>query len=538
MIIGYVSDERFVALEGVVVEITAELTETGGSTPMCVVARSTPSGSIHADVGPGRYAVILAKDGFGTKRATVTVGGPEVHQFRLLADGLLGYMWPKSVRSGERSEFRVHSTEPYKLELWRYGATRELVRHIGWYDEHGPRATMQITPDGDYSRTGVHWNAVGYSAPHFLQFIEAPERSGLYYLHATTESGKFFGWPWIVAPAEPNHDVAVLASNINWNAYNNFGGRSNYANMAALPEFPIVNSRQDLSRYVNPNHVFYTEESYAPLAFERPEPLNSIPLGDTLTSPIEGRSASHLAAAEWHLLGWMEQQGIGFDLYAETQLDAEELDLDRYQILVLNTHPEYWTAKMYHKVALWVRTRGGRLMYLGGNGLNCEVTLTDDGAMIARNGSYGNAGKMTELGLDSRFHIYNESEASLLGVAYSESGGMTGAPYRTVAADHWIFAGTGLQAGDLFGTESLHMRCPGGASGHETDKITPQSPEGLVVLAKGTNPDGGGGEIVTYTTASGGAVFSVGSITWTSAITIDDIVARITANVFERFLTA
>lgn len=530
MIVGYVSDERFVALNGVTVEIS------GDGRAADLVVTSTPSGAIHADVSPGTYDVILVKDGYGSKRSSVEVGGADVHQFRLLSDGLLGYMWPKSVRSGGRSEFRVHSTEPYKLELWRYGATRELVRHIGWYDEHGPRATMQITPDGDYSQTGVNWNAVGYSAPHFLQFVEAPEPSGLYYLHATTESGTFFGWPWIVAPAEPRHDVAVLASDINWNAYNNFGGRSNYANMSRLPDLPIVNSRQDLARYVNPDHVFYTEDTYAPLSFERPEPLNSIPLGDTLTSPIEGRSASHLAAAEWRLLGWMEQQGIEFDLYAETQLDAGELELDRYKVLVLNAHPEYWTAKMYSQVASWVRERGGRLMYLGGNGLNCEVMLTDDGAMVARNGAYGNAGKMTELGLDSRFHIYNESEASLLGVAYSESGGMTGAPYCTIAADHWIFDGTGLQAGDLFGEESLHMRCPGGASGHETDKITPQSPKGLQVLAKGTNPDGGGGEIVTYTTESGGAVFSVGSIIWPSAITIDDTVARITSNVFERFL--
>jgi hypothetical protein len=30
---------------------------------------------------------------------------------------------------------------------------------LGWFDEHGPSAVMQVTPDGDYSRTGfVLWN--------------------------------------------------------------------------------------------------------------------------------------------------------------------------------------------------------------------------------------------------------------------------------------------------------------------------------------------------------------------------------------------
>ena len=38
---------------------------------------------------------------------------------RLLSDGLLGYAWPKYVRSGEQSEFRVHAVEQYKLALWR-----------------------------------------------------------------------------------------------------------------------------------------------------------------------------------------------------------------------------------------------------------------------------------------------------------------------------------------------------------------------------------------------------------------------------------
>ena len=42
-------------------------------------------------------------------------------QFRLLSDGLLGYMWPKWIRAGERSEIRIHSTEQCQLTLWRYG---------------------------------------------------------------------------------------------------------------------------------------------------------------------------------------------------------------------------------------------------------------------------------------------------------------------------------------------------------------------------------------------------------------------------------
>ena len=126
---------------------------------------------------------------------------------------------------------------------------------------------------------------------------------------------------------------------------------------------------------------------------------------------------------------------------------------------------------------------------------------------------------------------------NLLGVVFSETGIMTAAPYRVLKADHWAFEGTNLKDGDLFGQSSLHMRCPGGASGHETDKVSPSSPVNVIRLAKGTNVDHGGAELVYYETASGGAVFSAGSIAWPSAILIDECVSRITANVLNKFLS-
>ncbi|MCS7290610.1 MAG: hypothetical protein NZ699_15885 [Roseiflexus sp.] len=91
------------------------------------------------------------------------------------------------------------------------------------------------------------------------------------------------------------------------------------------------------------------------------------------------------------------------------------------------------------------------------------------------------------------------------------------------------------QNGDIFGTESLHERCPGGASGHETDKTSASSPAGTVLLAKGLNPDDGGAEMVYYATTSSGAVFSVGSITWPLALLVDSHVSRITSHVIRRF---
>jgi len=528
-LVGYVSDERYVALADVLLEF---IDGSGQSWE----ARSRASGAVHVDLPTGEYKVVLQKPGFGAKFSRIAIPGTEPHQFRLLADELLGYAWPKWVKSGEEAEFRVHSVEQYKLELWRYGWQPELVRELGWHDEHGPRATMQVTPDGDYTRTGVEWNKVGYGSGTHRQYVTAPRRSGLYYFRASTPSGRQFSFPWIVAPERPTEKLAVLASNITWNAYNAFGGRSNYIHANELPATPTVNARFELQRYLDPERGTWGYPTYAPLSFERPEPFCHIDFDERITDAIEGRQACHLAPAEWRLAGWLERQQIAYDYYAETQLHDGTLDLAAYRVLVSAVHPEYWTRRMYDRVKCWVFEEGGRLVYLGGNGLNCEVEIHDNASMTVHNGNIESLWTSGMGGRDSRFAMRYESEASLLGVVFTPAGAMTGAPYRVVDGSHWVFEGTGLRTGDLFGQASLHRRCPGGASGHETDKMSANSPRDTHVLARGMNPDEGGAEMVIFESGGGGAVFSVGSINYVASLPVDEAVSQITTNVLRRFL--
>src|SRR6516165_3056235 len=105
MLVGYASDERYVALAEVLIEFEQE----GHSV---AVARSTPTGAVHASIEPGSYRVILVKDGFGSKHVMLDVKEENPpYQFRLLSDRLVGYAWPKWVRAGEQSEIKVHSVE-------------------------------------------------------------------------------------------------------------------------------------------------------------------------------------------------------------------------------------------------------------------------------------------------------------------------------------------------------------------------------------------------------------------------------------------
>jgi N,N-dimethylformamidase len=279
MLIGHVSDDRYSALAGVWIEFESG---DGGSWE----TRSRASGAVHADLPPGRYRVTLRQPGYGAKRISLTVPDDMPYAFRLLSDALLGYAWPKCVRAGEQAEFRVHAAEAYDIGLCRYGWEKELVQRIGWFDEHAPRASLQLTPDGDYTQTGVAWNTVGWANPSRSQFVTAPSRSGLYYFHARTQSGAEFGFPWVVAPDRPRSRMAVLLADLTWNAYNPFGGRSNYVNADALPPVPIVNARQDLRRYADPEWNNWRAGSYAPLSFDRPEPANHLPVASHITDTI------------------------------------------------------------------------------------------------------------------------------------------------------------------------------------------------------------------------------------------------------------
>jgi N,N-dimethylformamidase len=537
MLIGYVSDENFVALSGVALEF-----ERDGQ--FVAAVNSTASGAVRGDIPAGSYRVTLTKAGYGSKRVTADVTEKTPIQFRLLSDSPYGYAWPKWTKAGEKSEFRVHSVELYHISLWRHGWKKELVQKLGCFDEHAPRANMQLTPDGDFTETGVKWNSIGYPKRYPGQSAMAPERSGLYYFHVETASGKFLSFPWVVAPKKPTTKIAVLASTNTWNAYNNFGGRSNYINPTQLPPTPTVNSRQDLSRY-SPDFVSVWQsrnEEYAPLSFDRPEPYNSVEKETKVTDPIRGRQGCHLAPAEWRLLGWLEREGFAYDFYADHQLHTGNLDLDAYEVLIISTHPEYWSRAAYDRVKKWVFERGGKLMYLGGNGIDCEVDFLDDATMRCKSWLPNPTGALqfiepgTGKKFECRFHYFGESPAKLLGVVFTEPGIMTSAPYRVADSSHWIFKGTGLKKGATFGSKSLHERCPGGASGHETDKRSASTPKTCAVVAQGLNADNGGAEIVYHETNSGGAVFSVGSITWPACLLVDKSVSRITRNVLQQFL--
>ncbi len=247
-----------------------------------------------------------------------------------------------------------------------------------------------------------------------------------------------------------------------------------------------------------------------------------------------------------------------------------------YRAVLTGSHPEYHTLRTLDALQNYTGT-GGKLAYLGGNGFYWRIARTQamphvielrraEGgirAWAAEPGEYYHA-------LDGEFgglwRRNRRPPQMLAGVGFSGQGLFEGTHYRRLPAardpaNAWIFEGI---EDDIIGDYGLSG---GGAAGFEMDRAdkTLGTPENAVILARSEDPPASfvtvpeellshlhtvsgeppnelkRAEIVYFDTPSGGAVFSVGSITFCGSLWRDGFegpVSRLLENVVRRFSAA
>ena len=275
-----------------------------------------------------------------------------------------------------------------------------------------------------------------------------------------------------------------------------------------------------------------------------------------------------------HLIDWLEEKGYEFDLVTDHDLDREGYDLiSSYRVVLTGSHPEYHTANTLDALQRHL-DEGGRLMYLGGNGFYWRVAVNEavPDAVEIRRGEGGIRAWAAEPGeyynaLDGEYGgLWRRNDRppqKLAGVGFSAQGQFVGSYYvRGPGADDpraaWIFEGVPDRILGDFGLSG------GGAAGFELDRVDIRlgSPPNTLVLA--TSEEHGDTFVVVpeellthlvtwpgeppealvrsnlafFETAAGGAVFSVGSITYCGSLShnnYDNNISRITKNVLDRF---
>ena len=278
--------------------------------------------------------------------------------------------------------------------------------------------------------------------------------------------------------------------------------------------------------------------------------------------------------ADTHILDWLERLGEPYDVVTDDDLETEGLAaLDGYRAVITGSHPEYYSLRMLDALQAHV-DRGGRLMYLGGNGFYWRISYhptlpgviecrkSEDGirAFVPRPGEFFASFTGEYTGLWRR---NGRAPNMLAGIGMVSQGFDISSPYVRTAASRdpraaFIFEGV---ENEVIGDYGLSG---GGAAGLELDAVdhglgTP--PNALVLASSERHTDiylmvpedlndpvpGIGGteaeiiraEMVFFESPRGGAVFSTGSIAWAGSLShqdYDNDVARITSNVLRRFI--
>jgi N,N-dimethylformamidase beta subunit-like, C-terminal len=399
--------------------------------------------------------------------------------------------------------------------------------------------------------------------------------SGVYALRVSTESGDdelpFFVRPRPDREAPP---VRVLMPTLSYLAYGN--EHNSWAN--PIPATPgldrILASVGERDRYAADRRLksiyeLHTDGSGVAYSSRRRPIVN---LRSDYGMPLL-LGGPHQFPADMELLQWLDRREIEFAVLTDEDLHRDGVaGLRGCRVLLTGSHPEYWTEAMLDALESWLAD-GGRLMYLGGNGLYWVTSVFPNHPHVleVRRGHAGTGvwrsapgevhhASTGELGGIWRFR--GRAPQRLTGIGFTAQGFDESLPYELTEAARdpraaWIFEGVEAHSIGAYGSVL------GGAAGFEIDRADPAlgtPPHALVLgVARGfsdvyqatsedilTSDSQQGGtvsplvraDMVFYETPAGGAVFSTGSIAWCGALLDEDganDVSRITENVLRRF---
>lgn len=396
--------------------------------------------------------------------------------------------------------------------------------------------------------------------------------SGVYAVRVATEHA-VDEIPFFVTPREagPKADVAVLMPTLSYLAYGN--EHNSWANpipatpgldqiLAAVGERDRFSAEQRL-KSIYEQHTDGSGVAYA----SRLRPIVNMRSDYGMPLLVGG---PHQFPADMELLEWLDRREVVYDVLTDEDLHRRGVEaLAHHRVVLTGSHPEYWTEEMLDGLAAWL-DRGGRLMYLGGNGFYWVTSLFPDRPHVleVRRGHAGTGVWRSEPGEvhhastgepGGLWRFRGRAPQQVAGIGFTAQGFDESRRYRLTesardpSAD-WIFDGVTSHEIGAYGSV-LH-----GAAGFELDRVDEElgTPPNALVLAvasgfsdvyQATSEDiltsdskqGGSvsplvrADMVFFERPNGGAVFSTGSIAWCGALLVDDDVSRVTENVLRRF---
>ena len=406
--------------------------------------------------------------------------------------------------------------------------------------------------------------------PTLTMTVPTDARSGVYALRLEADGGPEFWVVFYVRPPRggPRARAAFLASTATYLCYSNYRMRMRPGPAELfIGALPIVDTT-DLLLMHHPELGASTYDTHSD--------GSGVCHVSRLRPIVNVRPTGRL----WNLfldlclLDWLEAHEQRYDVITDDDLHTEGLPLlDGYSVVLTGCHPEYVSREMMEALAAYLG-RGGRLMYMGGNGFYWRVSYprahpgmiemrrAEDGtrAWVESVGEYYHSSTGEYGGLWRR---QGRAPNTLVGVGFVAQGFDRSSYYRRTAASRnprarFIFDGVQDEVLGDFGVAW------GGAAGLELDAFNPAlgSPPWALVVASSEDHSnafqlvneeinvsfaGADGrfspavraDMVFYEHPGGGAVFSTGSIAYVGSLAhkgYDNNISRLTLNVLRRFL--
>jgi N,N-dimethylformamidase len=396
--------------------------------------------------------------------------------------------------------------------------------------------------------------------PSFSYTVPSGLRSGIYAVHLQHGKSEHYV-PFFVSPPKGTvtAPTAFLVPTTTYLAYANW--TRNFCQLERYPAFhfngddiDFLMQHPEFGRSLYDQHIdgsMVTRSSWR-------RPLLTVTL----------KSWLHILNSDTQLVDWLEHEKAPYDIITDDLLHRDGIGLlSGYRTVMTGQHPEYQSPEICKAVEQYLGS-GGRVMYLGGNGFQNPAAWRNDGIPAVElrrlNEVYWTpqnfeGERRFELNGVDNLEWDHSWTARILGLKYIATTFQSGNSYYRVLPDSknsraaFIFDGV---KSEIVGDYGTHFA---GAAGDEVDRLDFKagSPKHALHLAKSEGfpiPHWATSDqaakmrtvydneqyasIVFFETASGGAVFSVGSMAYIGSLNhngCDNDISRMTSNVLKRF---
>ena len=458
-----------------------------------------------------------------------------------------GYAEQPSPRTGDRLVLRVATDAPqFRVEFSRCGEKLMLRGRTSWLP--GQDAPLHL-PFQDWGAPGLGlrgeplapWPAYTFTIPsewtsgiYVALFVEG-DGTGRDATHPdrTTPDGRDAKALFVVRSAQDRTArILYKLPLLTYHAYN-LGGDGVYDRETLSGHWCLYNVPR-------PHEV--PQPFPTAVSLHRPGGgTGATPYDITNFDPFDPTPRQTFVHWDARFVGWLEREGYAVDYCTDVDLHRDGTALlAPYRLLVSAGHDEYWSDAMRAAVEGHVAA-GGNVAFFGGNTCWWRVVFEGDVAF-----------SRTEF-----WHDVGRPENSMIGVSFRNGGERDRndhplpVGYRVQHAEHWVYSGSGVGDGDVFGGPGEYIvgyECDGAhfdrvdleAGRAATPSGEDGTPADFTILAVGdTRPSGwgfGNSAATMGLFTRGGTVFNAATTDWARVLSggSSPVVEQITRNVLDR----